>query len=729
MTAQRKRLALTNLLVGILGSGCHSTTTIDQQLGDLVGEVRLSAGSSVGLAVTLVGPSPRNGLVEADGKYRFDDLAIGLYRICVLVPSSDEEEACAAVEVTDQGGIGPTLEATTLGEVAGQVFDGAGRPLAGVWLGAAGEAPAALSDGEGKFLLRRLRVGTREFFAVKAGFLPLRLPAQEIVWNQPTDLGALHLAANTQPLSLVTGRIELLGAPSPQPISLRIDPIGVQLECDDSGHFATMLPAGVYSLTVSAPRRSLTVERLLVGDGHAYLVDEMFRPLEVLRLPIGERQPSNVVGDLPQHDATVMLRQLRLGSDGKRGMQVFSLPDRVLRFEFARVVANTWEADGKWLYHERVRNDQAGLDLMVLDLDSFSDSLTLEQVAIRLSSSSLGGSATLAWNTAGTLFDVASGQPIVSVPPGAAVLPGVTPIDASSILLAQPGRVEVRGRLDGSLEASTPASSFVRAYRADGRLFLLDGADLFSVSDAGANKNLVASAVVEVTAPANHLLYRSNAASTLLRPSDGWSIQAKSIRAAPRWLFVSDEPDVWSVRALDAPEIEVRQLHGNRWVDSAADRRFVLFGQNGTDLGADWIAFDTVTGKAHELGFARQVTAHLQADEPRFFLLEYLAGSGSSGRLRERLADGSDRVLATDIHAFSLSPQLDRVALTRAAADGTELWAKRLGVLDDPEELLGRGVPTSAPGFWISSVTFAWRTNSGSSAVVEPGYYHTTFSP
>ncbi|MFZ5895993.1 MAG: carboxypeptidase regulatory-like domain-containing protein [Myxococcota bacterium] len=136
-----------------------------------------------GAVVTLrVGARRTSSMTDADGNYRFTNVAVGQAEISVSHPDFASGHASASIERTtrvDRPFELPTIDLSEAGEVAGEVIDERGRPVEGARV-AVGLSPAflptgalpegvALTDSRGAFTLRGIGEGSVKLSAHAPG--------------------------------------------------------------------------------------------------------------------------------------------------------------------------------------------------------------------------------------------------------------------------------------------------------------------------------------------------------------------------------------------------------------------------------------------------------------------------------------------------------------------------------------------------------------------------------
>lgn len=687
----------------------------------------------VKMMVTAIGPTPATTVTDGEGRYAFTSLVPGLYRVCVVAPSTAEGELCTRAEIVDADSIAPVLTPTPLGAVSGRIVDADGAALGEVWVGAAGETPIAITDREGNFLLRGLIAGTRQLYAVKSGYQPLVARTVEIAWQDTRTLGEVTLAAETQPLTNLAATVEIVAASGDETIEVTIDPIARHLSCDASGHFETLLPAGVYALTITAPRRRLLLPRVLVGDGRAYIVQNDFRALDTVVLPLGEQQTGRASGTRTELDGSRLVQQVDRGVQGSgRFVEIWSMPDHVLRYQHAlqKGLAGWTTRNGR-LYCA-APTAQGAVDLLSIDLATYEETIAVPSLA---TVSFLYGDSNpmpLFWTQDGALYNVDNGQQIYQAAPALANLPVIARIDEKHFALRFVDRFEGRRLTDGGLVRTyVTADPNTRLYVVGDRWFVLDGTGLFALAEDGA-LTPIAMGRLEVAVVGDQLLYSpylgiSNWKKTLYRPSDGRTRTWNEVFIAAPLVFVSDDGLAYSVRQLDDLDHEL-QLVPFGMPQRAQDPRYVLLGNGKTELGAHWIALEIATGAVIDLGFGRGATqtAPPSVVDGRFFVIDDVFGNGSPGTLRERFADGTSRALAASVYWFAISPHAARVAFERLGVDDREMVAQSIDASADtaPEIFARGGVQLS----WLRDDLLAWRSDPPFQAShQEPGDYLTSF--
>lgn len=716
-----------------------SDTTAPPPTAALTGNVVIAAGESIAnLIVTAIGPTPASTVTDAAGRYVLTDLVPGLYRVCAVVPSTAELESCARAEVVDANSTAPDLTPTPLGAVSGRIIAPDGSAIPAAWVGAAGEQPIAISDGDGRFTLRGLTAGTRQLYAVKSGYQPLVERTVEITWQDTLALGQLTLAAETQPLTNLAATVERIGpaenAPGDETIEVTIDPIGRNVVCDASGHFETLVPAGVYALTITAPRRRLLLPRVLVGDGRAYIVQNDFRALDTLVMPIGEQQAGRVGEQRVELGGTRLVRQVDLADPGGRGVEIWSLPDRVLQYQHPVRTGLTMTRNGR-LYFPSNAADGISVQLTSVDLATYQETIAIPALAaaasLELYRYESGG---LVWNQSGALVDLDNGQTIYQAPSNLASLPARDAVDADHFALRFSDHIEGRSRADGSLQRNYVTKIHdAKLYLVGDRWFVLETGRLSSIA-ADSTATVVAEGASAPVVIGDQLLYSQRTSPSeqshqvLYRPSDGRMRTWANVFLAAPFVFVSNDGLAYSMRRLDDLDHEL-QLVPYGMPQRPDDPRYVLFGNGRTDLGANWIAVELATGASIDLGFGRGATqsAAPSVVEGRFFVITDVFGNGGPGTLRERFGDGTTRTLATDVYWFAISPHATRIVYNRLGLDRKEMVAQSLAP-DGPAttELFAR---ETAFATWLSDDLLAWRTDGPAQpSLQEPGDYLTSFS-
>lgn len=712
----------------LLVAACASEATQTEAV-QLAGSVQVAAGADLrGLVITALGPSPQSTVTASDGSYVLSGLRPGAYQICVVVPASQEGEVCVEAIAKAATSTAPELVATPLGEVRGRFVDVDGQPIAGVAVGASGEVPVAISDAQGGFVLRGLRAGARRLFASRSGYVPLLQRAVDVEWQAESILPAVTLQRETQPLSAIVGTIEQIGVPSATPPVVTFAPIGLTATCDSKGRFEQVLPTGVYSVVVTAERRRFAIPRLLVGDGHAYLVDGDFRELQTLRVPIGENLPPDYLSAVVSPTGRHVAQRFRSTKDPLTRLEVVDLTDDSVVYEDEISGTAAYSRDGRSLYAARANFASGQLDLAQIDLATqVTVGLLPDFVGNRFVLPSATGETVLAFDGQGSLRRLSDGKALLSHSVQSPSAASVAPLDERTFTLAEMGlqrcRLEVRDLSTGQLEREVAASGCgAKLRRLDGRLFVVDDG-LYEVAPSGEQTKLCAGRAWEPVVGDQFLLEEPvgwQVRYHLYRPADGRTVTFDEVRVVPPMIFVRVAPDIVSMRTLEDPEIELASLPASKLDFVSPSQRYYFAAAGVSDLGASWTAVEVTTGTQTPLGFgARPVESN-----GRFFLIGGRTSAGGPGVLRERLPDGSDVVLADQVYDFQLSPGLARIALIQQGEAALTLSV--LTLASGAKELLGY----SSSATWWNDSHLYWQTtitNPASLIPQEPGKFVTTF--
>ncbi len=272
--------------------GCHAAASPSSlRLGGTIA-VAGEADAS-GLVVSAVGPAVRTTTTAPDGRFSFEGLAAGHYRVIAIVPATRERRAEREVDLTADAML-DALPFTPTGAISGRLV-GDQAPVAAALVGVQGQLEETTSDPSGRFALEGVPTGKHTLFIARAGFVPDLIADVEVRWRQATLLGDRPLATDPTDLSTLAIEATVVGLSDATGLVGKITPGEVTAQSTPDGHLVLApLQPGLYTLLLTHPVGTMTVPRLFFGNGKAFVIDRGLVPLGPLRLNWGRR-----VSDLP----------------------------------------------------------------------------------------------------------------------------------------------------------------------------------------------------------------------------------------------------------------------------------------------------------------------------------------------------------------------------------------------------------------------------------------------
>ncbi len=209
-------------------------------------------GDASNLTVLLSGTASRVAKTGMDGSYSFDKLPAGPFVLSVEAPSTLEGRQSASVGVTGVDATQvPDLIFTPVGSIQGTVASGS-TPVAGARVDVAGTSLSAVSDEQGKFLIRSVPTGMRTLVASALG---QTAQAQATVTKGSPVMVSLMLGGVPMGTGTVNGVVTFAGTESPTLIRVGVAeiPALAPVSVSSTGAFTLTLQPGTWTLTASAP--------------------------------------------------------------------------------------------------------------------------------------------------------------------------------------------------------------------------------------------------------------------------------------------------------------------------------------------------------------------------------------------------------------------------------------------------------------------------------------------
>lgn len=259
------------------------------------GQVALDDGApAAGAALALSGPSGQAVQAGEGGKFAFEGLKPGSYRLEASMGEYDPAAAAFACAPGEERALQGLLLKRKLYLVAGAVKDTAGNPLAEAAVTLDKTGPGAVTDNNGRFSIPNVRGGAHTL-----AFSRVKYENAEAQFETPKSTGAAGMARTVEVNAVMKpAKGALAGKVIPAAAQLFIDDAEIQLA--NGGRYEAALEAGEHTVRALKKAFETFEQKVSVGPGEILAMDIKLTPARGgFKLTIEPKEAQVMLGEIP----------------------------------------------------------------------------------------------------------------------------------------------------------------------------------------------------------------------------------------------------------------------------------------------------------------------------------------------------------------------------------------------------------------------------------------------